>query len=77
MNYFFYEDLVNSTSVKIHQKKCGYVKNESTDTTKWHEFETLDEAESKAKELSNQYGKGWKLAECCFSWFSKTSIRLI
>jgi len=66
MNYFVYEDLVNATQVKIHQEKCGHVKNVPTETTKWYEFESLDEAESKATELANHYGKGWKLAECCF-----------
>jgi len=67
MTYFVYEDLKNATSVKIHKENCGFVDRKPTDTTKWHEFGSLDEAESKATELANQYGKGWKLAECCFN----------
>lgn len=67
MSYFVFEDLVNATQVKIHQEKCGYVKNNVTETTKWYECTSLEEAESKAKELANKYGKGWKLAECCLS----------
>jgi len=66
MNYFVFEDLANATQVKIHQKTCGHVNHNSAETTKWHEFENLDDAESKATQLANQYGKGWKLAECCF-----------
>ena len=67
MNYFVFEDLANATQVKIHRENCGNIHNKPTETTKWHEFGSLDEAESKATELTNKYGKGWKLAECCFN----------
>lgn len=67
MYYFVFEDLVNATQIKIHQDGCGHIGDNSTETTKWHEYSSLEEAESKAKELSNKYGKGWKLAECCLS----------
>lgn len=65
MSYFVFEDLVNATQVKIHQQGCGFIGNNSTETTKWHECSNLEEAESKAKELASTYGKGWKMAECC------------
>ena len=41
MNYFVFEDTVNATQVKIYQETCSHVKNEPTETTKWHEFENF------------------------------------
>lgn len=61
-----YEDLKNATSVKIHFKNCGhYLKHVPTSTTKWHKARHIKDAEKKAKEISKQYGKGWRHAKCC------------
>ena len=62
MTYFVFEDLANATQIKIHHEGCGHIGNNSTETTKWYDYSSLEEAESKAKELSLKYGKGWKLA---------------
>jgi len=67
LSYFVFEDTLNATKVKIHSEKCGFVKREPTETTLWHECDTLSNAEQKAKEIAEKYDKGWKLAECCFS----------
>jgi len=66
MNFFVFEDLEHAAKVKIHKKNCRYISNKSTVSTRWYSFIDIDGAESKAKELSNQYKKGWKFAQCCF-----------
>ena len=61
-----YEDLKNATHVKIHLSSCGhYKKHLSTSTTKWHNASSLQAAESKARQISKKYGKGWRRAKCC------------
>lgn len=60
------EDLKGATKVKIHQKTCTYFINHiATTTTKWHLVDDLETARKKAKEISKDYRKGWKMAECC------------
>ena len=61
-----FEDLANAVPVMIHLKTCGhYTKHEPTETTKWHEVDDYEQAESLAEKISKKYNKGWRKAKCC------------
>ena len=66
MSYSIMEDLADATEIKIHLSSCSYVVNHApTTTTRWHTVNDLEEAKRKAEEISKNYSKGWKEAECC------------
>ena len=66
MTHCICEDLENADPVMIHLKTCGhYTKHVATKTTKWHEVDDYEQAESLADEISKKYNKGWRKAKCC------------
>ena len=57
----------NPANVKIHLENCQHHHNrkKNAETQKWYDgFKTKDQAESKAKFLSVQYGR-WRYSQNC------------
>lgn len=65
MSYCVFEDLKGTTEVKIHLQSCGFFTGSSTTTTRWYMAKDLDTAIRIARDISRQYEKGWRKAQCC------------
>lgn len=62
--YWVFEDLYDTTPVKIHKGSCGNVKRKgNAKTTYWHGPFDFQTAQELAKKLSKT--NGWQRANCC------------
>jgi len=69
MLYWIMYDKIHATEIKIHVESCYYVqehlKHLKTKTTVWHHANSLRDARTKAREISNNSHCEWREARCC------------